>query len=1103
MIERGKRLYLCKPSGKLLTQLNGVQTESVSCSEHLKDYWTLDFTVERTITLDDGTQVLSNGYDALGAYMELYLEDVGYFQMQEPAVQNDGKKETKTVKAYDISKEFENKSLTGFLINKGTTDSMEYLAPDNVDDLGFAKKYVIFCRSNQPELSLMHLVLEKMPGWSIGHVSPLFMDNEAKRMSVEGDNTNIYAFLTSTVAPKMDCIFRFDIRNKTLNVYDKEEIGEDTTVFIGFRNLAKSVDISCDEDSISTQLTVTGDSDLDIRPVNFNERWIRDFSFFMNDRYMSTEMMDKLKSWIAYRESRRPAFIQLSRQVVDLESKIQEITYRAPNDGCDWSQWDNMTEELLKKNQNYYNVLLTSLQISVDPDYEGEAKDYLPWKKPDGSIDHERYLKLLYERANGYGGYYTYLQVKDYILPNIQIAIDNLGIPEDDKKKPIKEFETNWDLYGIELLKAKKKSYEENFKTLKGYEKSWSELSPEEKASHTGGESDYNIKHKQYKEMQDELGSEDKEGTLLYKLKQLTGEVTTLTDQQDSYTKEKIDMIADVSMENKERWDFSQGEIILYNKLIHDQTYTNSNILSTSVQSTLDTLKVQETLYQDGVDKLSELSQPQYSFTTELDNLLALEEFKCWQGDFLLGNFVRLGIRDDYAVKLRLIGRTWNPCETMPTLTVEFSNMITSRSGRNDFTQILQNENERGSTGGGVALGTGNSKDDKEYLTTLLQNLVSSGLFHSSVTDITGNSLKVSYAEIEKQVSNYIRAATIDVGKITGDEASFDKLFSEYIDADYIAARVIIGDSAEFQKLTADVATIHKIIAGNIIGEEGLFINLTSSNVHISDAVIKDLIAAKISVADLQAHQATAEIITLVSSHTGQTSIAFAEGTQQFYDNEGHVRVQIGQDSQSNFNFIVRGADGKTALFDENGITTQGISDGLIKDSMLGTNEISKDKLNFPIVKTDENGKVSITEILDGKGGLFGTSYTEFQNTITSTTSALDKKIDENLSYRLELSSSKGNIFTNGQIDTYLTITLYRGNNDATSEYPDCHFKWTRQSSDSDLDEYWNSQHLAGTKALHITREDIYKKAQFCCSFVLDDKVVAATTSKGGFKHGY
>ena len=94
MIESGKLIYLCKPNREIITQLNGVDIPSVSYSDQAKDYNSLSFDVDRYINVD-GSYVESNGYDLLHVYMELYLEDIGYFQMQEPAISNDGYAERK------------------------------------------------------------------------------------------------------------------------------------------------------------------------------------------------------------------------------------------------------------------------------------------------------------------------------------------------------------------------------------------------------------------------------------------------------------------------------------------------------------------------------------------------------------------------------------------------------------------------------------------------------------------------------------------------------------------------------------------------------------------------------------------------------------------------------------------------------------------------------------------------------------------------------------------------------------------------------------------------------------------------------------------------
>ena len=107
------------------------------------------------------------------------------------------------------------------------------------------------------------------------------------------------------------------------------------------------------------------------------------------------------------------------------------------------------------------------------------------------------YLDRLKMRANGYGGYWTYFEILNYIIPNIQTAIDNYGKTEENKKDYIKEYETNWDLYGIVELKAKKDMYENLIlkDALDKYTKKWSELTPTEKAGFSNNETNYNMYH--------------------------------------------------------------------------------------------------------------------------------------------------------------------------------------------------------------------------------------------------------------------------------------------------------------------------------------------------------------------------------------------------------------------------------------------------------------------------------------------------------------------------------------------------------------------------------------------------------------------------------
>lgn len=210
-------IYLCKTDNSIICELNGIDLNSVSCNPKINDFSTLKFDVHKYINGEE-----SDGYELLDEAMYLRVDNIGYFRMSYPEVQNDGFDEYSSVSALSCDCELSKKSLVGFKINCGSTDSMEYFAKDNVYETGegvkIAKDFVILYDESRQDLSLLHLVLEKTPGWSIGHVDETVVittDEDGNkipaRRSFDVDSKSIYAFLTQDVAKKYECIFEFDI----------------------------------------------------------------------------------------------------------------------------------------------------------------------------------------------------------------------------------------------------------------------------------------------------------------------------------------------------------------------------------------------------------------------------------------------------------------------------------------------------------------------------------------------------------------------------------------------------------------------------------------------------------------------------------------------------------------------------------------------------------------------------------------------------------------------------------------------------------------------------------------------------------------------------
>lgn len=255
-------------------------------------------------------------------------------------------------------------------------------------------------------------------------------------------------------------------------------------------------------------------------------------------------------------------------------------------------------------------------------------------------------------------------------------------------------------------------------------------------------------------------------------------------------------------------------------------------------------------------------------------------------------------------------------------------------------------------------------------------------------------------------VNGQIQAAKITTDQISGgDGITFVDFLKNQIATSNISADKITGlsDSKTFidfvnnqintSELNAEVGNITNLLSGSAGIGDLQAIHLTTANAVIDEAVVKNLIAAKISVADLMTHSASAELITLISQD-GKPSIAFKGSTQQFYDSNGNVRVQIGQDATGAFTFSLFDETGTGILIDsKTGVHAGAIADGLIVNNMIQSGTVSKDKLSFPIVETDENGKISITNILDGKGNEFGASYTEYQESVATELSTINSNL--------------------------------------------------------------------------------------------------------------
>lgn len=672
----------------------------------------------------------------------------------------------------------------------------------------------------------------------------------------------------------------------------------------------------------------------------------------------------------------------------------------------------------------------------------------------------------------------------------------------------LKSCNTNWDLYGTKELEIYLEDYSNRLKFLSDYSEEY------ENADTDYSEETYNIKHQlylDYKKLYDACNKA---------LEQRTAEYNTAVEEYKQYNKEMLDIKIMVQRENYTD-KFTDDEENMLKKIYRHTDYTNENVITTDITTTDTTVDKQYALYLDAVENLYASAHPQYSYSDTLDNVYPLEEYKSLVKTLHVYDYVHVEVSEfGHFESLRIISITRNPCIYNGTLQVEFSTVRQYKSKRNDFTSLLGSAVSAAKNS--ITMNSSTSDKTASYTITpeFIKAILGSSGFSNYTSGIQSSTVDAVTGNFTNLYAKYIDADQIVAKLIKADSAEFKTLVSESIQTDILTAKILNADEGFFKELTAqlikdesgniiidlinntinastinsDVAHIKNLLSGS--GEFGDLqsIHLTVANSTIDEAVIKELIAAKISVADLMTHSATAELITLISQD-GNPAIAFKGATQQFYDSDGNVRIQMGQDGKGNFNFIIRGSDGKTKMFDENGITADGIPDGTIIGGMISDNTISKSKLDFPIIETDENGKISITQIKDGNGNEFGFTYNEFQESTKNSLNELDNKISNN-SFGLRISASKGQFFNNGISETTLEAHLFQNNNEVTEDYASECFIWKRTSFDSSSDTYWNEQHSEGTKILTITKADVMYGANFSCTFSYNGETIASFNCK-------
>lgn len=258
--------------------------------------------------------------------------------------------------------------------------------------------------------------------------------------------------------------------------------------------------------------------------------------------------------------------------------------------------------------------------------------------------------------------------------------------------------------------------------------------------------------------------------------------------------------------------------------------------------------------------------------------------------------------------------------------------------------------------------------------------------------------------------SKHIKADTIESSHIKANTIESDHIKANTIESDHIQSNTINSNHINSNTINSD-----HIVAGSITSENIATGTITAGSGIIAEGAIGSAQISSLDVAKLESG----------TIDTSKIYIAGADGHLQLKGNRLQVfdglgdraveRVSVGDvnGDGSKFGLRVRGVDGETILLDENGVTSEGITDGSITNNKISDDaniDGAKLNINSVVSKINEDGTETIqgTKIeVDGttlntklstitnKQTEDGERITQAQTQISANTNAIKLKVDE------------------------------------------------------------------------------------------------------------
>lgn len=286
---------------------------------------------------------------------------------------------------------------------------------------------------------------------------------------------------------------------------------------------------------------------------------------------------------------------------------------------------------------------------------------------------------------------------------------------------------------------------------------------------------------------------------------------------------------------------------------------------------------------------------------------------------------------------------------------------------------------------------------------------------HLFAGNITAENIAAGSITTDKLLAGSITTDKLMAECITSDKISANSIESKHIKADVIESEHIKAGSIEAEHIKAGTIEADHISSGTITADKIATGTITAGSGIIADGAIGNAQISKIDAAKIEAGTIDTSKVTIQGSNG---HLRLKGNRMQVFDGVGtqaKERVSVGDinGDGSIFGLRVRGADGQTILLDENGVKSEGITDGSITNDKISEDaniDGAKLNINSVVSKINEDGTETIqgTKIevdgttLNTKLSTITTKQTEdserisqAQSQITANTNAIKLKVDE------------------------------------------------------------------------------------------------------------